>query len=353
MGSKSNARPDANGAGAKIHVGMKHKDKKDVASGKITADEIQAEVERLAQPTKEITGEDLLNENIDSIPVLVEPFLHRVGLACLAGSSDTGKSSLLRQLAIDIVTGSPDFLGFPILATHNSVIFVSTEDDQKAVAFLLKKQTQDFHPEQLKNLRFLFDTENLLGELNTRLTAQPADLVVIDCFADAYAGDLKDTQKIRTYLHPFQILAEKHQCLFLFLHHTGKRTEGIEPNKNNLLSGQGFEAKMRLVIELRADLAIAEKRHLCIVKGNYLPASYKKESFVLDFITDQFRFYNTDERTPYEMLVKRADDEGRTKYEQAKALRSEGKTLDEIAEIIGYANRGSVSKLLKRFDDVS
>lgn len=332
---------------------MRHKNNNAKTSHQITADEIQAEVERLAQPIKEITGEDLLNANIDSIPVLVAPFLHRVGLACLAGSSDTGKSSLLRQLAINIVTGRPDFLGFPILATHKSVIFVSTEDDPKAVSYLLKKQTQGFQAEQLKNLRFLFDIDNLLAELDARLTAQPADLVVIDCFADAYAGDLKDTQKIRTYLHPFQMLAEEHQCLFMFLHHTGKRTEGSEPNKNNLLSGQGFEAKMRLVIELRADPIIAEKRHLCIVKGNYLPASYKRESFVLNFIADQFRFANTDERTPFEMLAKRADDEGRAKYEQAKKLRDEGKKLDEIAEIMGYAHRSSVSKLLKKFEDVS
>lgn len=332
---------------------MKHKNNDAGKNSQITPDEIQTEVKELSQPTKEITGEDLLNDNIDSIPVLVEPFLHRVGLACLAGSSDTGKSSLLRQLAIDIVTGSPNFLGFPILATHNSVIFVPTEDDQNASAYLLKKQTQGFHAEQLKNLRFLFDTDNLLSELDARLTAQPADLVVIDCFADAYAGDLKDTQKIRTYLHPFQKLAEKHQCLFLFLHHTGKRTEGFEPNKNNLLSGQGFEAKMRLVIELRADVMRADIRHLCIVKGNYLPASYKKESFVLNFIADQFRFVNTDERTPFEMLVKRTDDEGRIKYEYAVSLQKEGKTLDEIAQILGYANRSGVSKLLNKHKKVS
>ena len=69
---------------------MMHKTNDSGEVSQITADEIQAEVERYLQPTKEITGEDLLNDNIDSIPVLVEPFLHRVGLACLAGSSDTG-----------------------------------------------------------------------------------------------------------------------------------------------------------------------------------------------------------------------------------------------------------------------
>lgn len=121
------------------------------------------------------------------------------------------------------------------------------------------------------------------SELDRRLTRQPADVVIIDCFSDAFGGDLKDTQKIRSYLHPYQELALKHQCLILFLHHTSKRTEAYEPSKHNLLSGQGFEAKMRLVIELRADISDPTIRHLCIVKGNYLPGNMKRESYVLRF----------------------------------------------------------------------
>lgn len=358
MDNKTNVRTGTNGADAYKNsiAGMHHKDKDTppVQQGQpISPEELIAEVVGLAQPPKEITGEDLLNSKIESIPCLVEPFLQKVGLACLAGSSDVGKSSLLRQLAICVATGSPDFLGFTIRATHHSAIVVSTEDDQMAISFLLSKQAKQYQPERLKNLRFIFDTENLLSELDARLTAQPADLVVVDCFADAYAGDLKDTQKIRSYLHHFHLMAEKHQCLFLFLHHTGKRTENIEPSKNNLLSGQGFEAKMRLVIELRQDTVSAATRHFCIVKGNYLPAEYKRESYVLEFVPDSFLFFKTGSRIPFEMLTKRSDDEGRAKYEQARDLRDKGHTLEEIAKQMGYANRGSVSKLLKKFDNVS
>src|SRR5688572_9617791 len=68
----------------------------------------------------EITGEHLLLADVQKIPCLVEPFLQQVGLACLAGSSDTGKSSLLRQLAISVVTGEKEFLGFPINARFKS-----------------------------------------------------------------------------------------------------------------------------------------------------------------------------------------------------------------------------------------
>lgn len=184
--------------------------------------------------------------------------------------------------------------------------------------------------------------------MDASLTAKPADLIIIDCFSDVYGGDLKDTQKIRAFLNPYQKLSEKHQCMVLFLHHAGKRTENLEPSKNNLLSGQGFEAKMRLVIELRADLLNPQQRHLCIVKGNYLPASFKKESFVLDFDEQSFTFTNTGERVPFELLVKQPDnDSSKVKYEQAKALKEQGHSYDKIAQLIGYASKGSVSKLFE------
>ena len=46
-------------------------------------------------------------------------------------------------------------------------------------------------------------------------------------------------------------------------------------------------------------------------------------------------------------------DAGRAKYEQACELRQRGMTLDQIAAKLGYSNKGGVSKLLKRFDEVS
>ncbi|WP_295674417.1 AAA family ATPase [uncultured Mucilaginibacter sp.] len=303
----------------------------------------------IKQAETETTGEQLLLSDIKEIPTLVYPFLQQTGLACLAGSSDTGKSSILRQLAVAVVTGENNFLGFQINAKHRSVIYVSTEDLERETAYLLSRQTQRYKPELLKGLRFVFDITNLYSKLDKRLTNKQADLVIIDCFADAYGGDLKDTQRIRTYLHTFQELAQKHECLILFLHHTGKRTENFEPNKNNLLSGQGFEAKMRLVIELRADLMNPLNRHLCIVKGNYLPASYKKESYVLQFDEQNFVFSNTGDRMPFELLVKQTDtDNSKAKYEQAKELKEQGLSYEQIAKKIGYNSKGSISKLFDK-----
>lgn len=319
----------------------------------VKEDDLKNEEEQLLKQSNrailETTGEDLLLLKVTEIPCLVEPFLQQVGLACMAGSSDTGKSSILRQLAISIVTGEYDFLGFKINATHKSVIYVSTEDLENDTAYLLSRQSCNHNPKSLQGLRFIFDITNLEVELNKRLSNKPADLVVIDCFADAYGGDLKDTQKIRIYLHRFQELAQKYKCLILFLHHTGKRTENLEPSKNNLLSGQGFEAKMRLVIELRTDTINPNSRHLCIVKGNYLSARHKKESYVLNFDEENFTFTNTGERIPFELLAKQSDtNNSKAKYEQARDLKKQGYSYEQIAKEIGYFSKGSVSKLFDK-----
>lgn len=297
----------------------------------------------------EITGEYLLNSSPEEIPFLVYPLFQRSGLACLAGSSDTGKSTLLRQLAISIVTRQKGFLGFELRPSHYSVIYVSTEDSEREVGFLLSKQTQDYQNEDFRHLRFVFDAEDLFAKLEWSLSNSPADAVIIDCFADIFNGDLKDSQKIRSFLNQYHILAQKYDCLMLFLHHTGKRTEILEPSKNHLLSGQGFEAKMRLVIELRSDLLNPNKKHMCIVKGNYLAASHKRDSYSLEFDERTLTFFHSGERVPFGLLAKHPESgANKSKYELAKSLKDQGLTYDQIACKIGYNSKGSVAKLFEK-----
>lgn len=294
-------------------------------------------------------ADDLRRHAGKEIPSLIHPVFPKVGVACLAGTSDTGKSSLLRQLAIAVAAGDADWLGFELRPTHRSAIYVSTEDEKEATSYLLRQQTRRYDDAEIGRLRFLFQAEDILETLQRNLARVPADLVVIDCFADVYTGDLKDTNKIRSFLLPFQKLAGERECLILFLHHTGKRTENLIPHKNNLLVGQGLESKMRLVIELRPDPMRPTDRHLCIVKGNYLPLTYKTESFVLHFDGPTFTFTNTGQRLPFELLVKGQDvDDSKAKWEQARELRDQGMSYVKIAEAMGYNSKTSIIKLFDK-----
>lgn len=299
------------------------------------------------EPVEEVTGEHLLKMGIVKVPTLIDPIFQKIGLAAIAGSSDTGKSSFLRQLAIAICTGEKSFLGFPIDAQHQSAIYVSTEDDETAIAYLLNKQNKGkgYLNSAYKNLRYIFDTTNLLEQLDKRLTQRKADLVVIDAFTDLYSRSMNQSNEVRTFLNDYSQLAQKHKCLIVFLHHTGKRTDELAPSKHNLLGSQAFEAKMRLVIELRTDHNDSDIRHLCIVKGNYLPSELKQESYVLQF-DENMLFHSTGERVSFESLAKTTDDKA-DKLQQAKELRDQGHTVQSIADELGV-QKGTVSKWLKK-----
>lgn len=304
----------------------------------------------------EITGEQLLNMPNTKVEYLVEPIFRRVGLACLGGGSDAGKSAVLRQFAVDIVSGNDEFINFKLDARHRSVLFVATEDSAEDTLAMLRMRPP-VDPGRLKGLRFLFssafDISQLCDEVQRRISRKPVDAVMIDAFGDAFGADVKDSHKIRAFLHPFQVLAEKYRCLIVFLHHTSKRTEEVPPNKNNLLAGQAFEAKIRLLIEFRADPHDSELRHLCIVKGNYLPSHMKTSSFALKFDEARLHFTNTGERVPFEMLVKKPqDDETVAKYRHAYALKEQGFTHQQIADQLGYASKGSVTKLFDKANKI-
>lgn len=284
------------------------------------------------------TGEELLKMNITELPYLLEGIIPQVGVVALAGSSDTGKSSLLRQLAAAIVRGDKEFLGFKLNTKFKNAIYVSTEDDYMAMAYLLNKQNkQDIKPEVYKGLRYIFDTEDVLTDLTLALMEQPVDCIFIDTFTDLYDGEMNATNKIRNYINKFRDVAMKNNCTVIFLHHTGKKTEYQTPSKDNLLGSQGFEGKMRLVIELRQDYNNPGLRHLCLVKGNYIKSEDKKDSYILSF-DNNMTFTNTGRRAPFSTLAKpdllkaaKLKKKGTPELvERVKQLKADGKSIREI-----------------------
>lgn len=292
-----------------------------------------------------VSGKDLLGDELDEIPKLIDPIFHRVGLAALIGSSDTGKSSLLRQLAISVVTGK-DFLGWKVGPVYKRAYYVSTEDDKMAISYLLKKQNNDygFTPEQLENLIYIFETDNLIHNLEKELSQKPADIIIIDAFADVFTGQLYETNRVRAFLNDYSQLAQKYGCLVIFLHHTNKRSDNLEPSKHNALGSQGFEAKMRFMIELKSDTQSVNQKHFCIVKGNYLSHQFKTHSFDLQF-TDNLTFNNLQTRTHYDLLTQNKERRETIEYEydEIMKLKNEGLTLNEIGLELGIS-QSSVSK---------
>lgn len=321
---------------------------------KITKQQPLNSVDQETNSSDIVTGEELLGLNIDKFPTLLDPIFPKVGLIALAGGSDTGKSSFLRQFAIHVSSQMENFLGFDLETKHNSAIVFSTEDDRMAISFLLNKQNSrlQFPNEAYANLRYVFESVNPIEELDRQLTIKPADVVIIDTFTDIYNGEMNATNKVRSFLNDYNNLAQKHETLFIFLHHTGKGKDQQQPSKNNLLGSQGFEAKMRLVMELRRDNQNPAYRHMCIVKGNYLPEYYKNESFLLEF-DEQMLFHNKHDRIPFENLVQVESSDRRNNKEdnmqQMKQLMVQGLNQTQMADELGL-NKATISRYMKEIE---
>jgi len=321
---------------------------------KIIRNPIPVSKEEETDNSEIFTGNELLNMDIDDYLTLLDPVFPKVGLIALAGSSDTGKSSFLRQFAIHISSGMDNFLGFNLDTKHNSAIVFSTEDDKTAISYLLNKQNSKmkFPTEAFNDLRYIFESIDPIDELDKELSRKPADVVIIDTFTDIYRGEMNATNRIRCFLNDYGQLAQQHETLFIFLHHTGKGKDRMEPSKHNLLGSQGFEAKMRLVMEIRKDQINPAYRHLCVVKGNYLPEEYKNESFVLEF-DEHMLFHNKYERTPFESLVQYEPSERKINKEenlkQMKELLEKGYNQTQIAEELGV-NKGTICRYMKEIE---
>jgi archaellum biogenesis ATPase FlaH len=310
-------------------------------------DVTEASIQELQdQKTPTYTGAELFELNSESIPCLFGQIIPAKGCFSITGGSDVGKSILFRQMAIECVQGH-EFIGWENNARHRKVIVIATEDDNIATSFFIKKQSKNI--KDLERIRFYFETENILEYLEEQLNLEPADLIIIDAWSDVFGQNLNDSSLIRTTLNLYRSLANKHNCSIGFLHHTAKRTQNLAPSKDNILSGQGFEAKMRLVFELRNDKRDENIKHLCIVKGNYLGKEYKNSSYKLFLNPDDFNFTYTGERVPFEELA--------TKIDAFKAVRSPLKKAEDVdnishsknlAEIFGPKPRLSRAELLTR-----
>lgn len=258
---------------------------------------------------------ELLAMEVKELPCLFAPIFLKSGIAVLVGGSDTGKSSLLRQMCMNVATGR-DFLNWKYGGEHHRAIYFSSEDDAQLTANVIRKynKTMNLPKDAKNNLRFVFDTEpeNLCETIATMLAEQPADLIVIDAFADFFTGNLNDNTEVRKFLRPFKTIAKEANCLIIFNHHTGKRSDERSVSKDNSLGSQAIEAAPRLAIELRKDPTDPDTKHFCVVKANYLPSEYKRKSYAIKMDANLV-FATTGERADFAELAKPNKPEAQSK----------------------------------------
>lgn len=313
-----------------------------------------------SSPLQTTSMRELLENPAERQPVLVEPLFPQCGLGAVIGSSDCGKSTLLRQLAACVACGR-DFLLWKTFPVHKRVLYVSTEDDSGAMSELLKRQNKAWQlsKEEAERVEFLFSCDCIAEKVEACLVAKPVDLVIIDTFGDICKDDISQSNNIRNLLNLFADTARRHGCFILFAHHIRKTGENTAPSKLNALGSQAFEAKMRVLIELRRSKRNKDLLHLCIVKGNYLPNDYKQQSFDLQTDSDM-NFTATGERTElseinsYLPVVSPVNEEQLALMQQKEKdkesiikLYKQGKSIREISENVPQS-KSTVGRILKK-----
>lgn len=312
-----------------------------------------------SSPLQTTSMRELLENPAERQPVLVEPLFPQCGLGAVIGSSDCGKSTMLRQLAA-CVAGGRDFLLWKTFPVHKRVLYVSTEDDSGAMSELLKRQNKAWQlsKEEAERVEFLFSCDCIAEKVETCLVAKPVDLVIIDTFGDICKDDISQSNNIRNLLNLFADTARRHGCFILFAHHIRKTGENTAPSKLNALGSQAFEAKMRVLIELRRSKRNKDLLHLCIVKGNYLPNDYKQQSFDLQTDSDM-NFTATGGRTElseinsYLPVIPPVNEEQLALMQQKEKdketiikLYKQGKSIREISELVPQS-KSTVQRIIK------
>jgi KaiC/GvpD/RAD55 family RecA-like ATPase len=310
---------------------------------------------------EEWTLDELLDLNVTEIPCLVENLIPCDSLVIIAGPSDVGKSTLYTQLAIAIVKGEKEFLGFKLNPLHRRVLIVSTEDGPIPLAFRTRKQTSN---EGLtrnigKNMKIFVTSDNLEQRIINYLKDNPVDLIVIDAFSDVYQGDINASNSVRQFLNRFTKIIQKYRCSVLFVHHVCKGKKKQQSEKDLLLGSTGIVGKVRSVMML----SINNRQHqLSLVKGNYLSDVDKEKTTYLSFnpstltystIFDYQVVEETEKGNQASGLFSSSKNRlGRQKdmnlYNKAIKLDSEGMSQVKIAKIVGR-DKSTVCKWLKQF----
>lgn len=307
------------------------------------------------EPSKKIEGsaikpvfitsaQELIDNDITEIPWLWDKFIPYRCLTFVSGDSDTGKSTLLRQLSFAIVSGEREYLGQSLRQKHKNVVYVSTEDDILSLSPRMKKEKDYFSSDvEYSNLRFIFEDEDILRKLREALSYQSADLVILDSFGDLYQGDINSSSETRNFMKGFKTFAEQYSCAVVFLHHNRKAAASGNPNKHDLLGSMAIEAKGRSVLMVAQGDSRTDRRTLKIAKGNYVTPEEKRKEYELSFTDGIFELANV--QSNYASTS--TDPELK---ELVYKYRIDGYTVRDIAQALkesGYdISKSSVSRIL-------
>lgn len=229
---------------------------------------------------------DFAREAVPPRDELVAGVIPMGNVSSLTGDGGTGKSTVMRQLANSVATGTAWF-GMDVRS--GPVIYLSAEDDRDELhrSFRNIGVTQNMGRLHLRSLAgadallavprdrsgVLMPTQ-LFAELDAKIAETGAVAVFIDNAADAFGGNENDRAQVRQFISMLRGLAVRHRCAVVLLSHpsvagmaSGTGSSGSTAWNNSVRS----RLYLSRVIGKDGDEANPNARTLTVKKNNYGP----------------------------------------------------------------------------------
>ncbi len=228
---------------------------------------------------------------------LIKNLIPKREISVLAGKGDVGKSLFYLQLSLSIVLKKEFFLEYEIFSDFNSVLIISTEDDEERISDRIYKQLPGLgfpeiekvaQDDLIKDLFVQTVQENLLNFIDNFLNEKKVDLVVLDALGDILKGDERNQQVVRAYYKELKKLIRKHKCTILIIAHENKGS-GDKPNRSRIMGSTAIVDAARNVIMLSRG-TVKNSRIMTIVKSNNIADELKDKPIKLNIESETLTY---------------------------------------------------------------
>jgi hypothetical protein len=317
---------------------------------KAHAQKLSAGLSKPAEPAKIVNPDDwrglfhTYDETINAPPLsfLIDGFLQEDGLTFFGGLAGHGKTLIMLNVVKSLLDGQPLFGHFPVVKPAKRVLYLVPESGLGPFVHRLKMfRLLDY----VKDGRLFFrtmtanDQDATLSDPRILKAAEGAD-VFLDTAIRFAAGEENSASDNRAFAKMlFNLQAAGARCV-VGAHHAPKGFENRESiTLDNALRGSGdIGAMLATCWAVRQTDAETNRVYMKCVKGRDFQSCLPFEVEGRPWIDETGSFKMVCTPGSAGLAVSRVKDE-KPGIRLARGLRAEGKTLDDIAEVLGVSLR--------------
>lgn len=189
---------------------------------------------------------ELLDKKV-SVDWVIDKLLTAGGMSLVAGPPKSGKSTMVRQLTVDILRGGT-FLGRT--CKQGSVLYLALEEQLEVLQEDFKRLGVN-SDDKLSIHVGSANTQNPIGELHQALLAlRPLVCVIDTLFLFAPVKSDKDYQEVNNMLKKIRDAARESGTHIVMLHHTRKPSDGERGGANTILGSTAIHGAVDTAIIL-------------------------------------------------------------------------------------------------------